>query len=82
MRTLRTTRRTVKKEPEVAEAAGPALDYLENVLGKFDDGPFFLGQLSVVDIAYGPFVEQFQILFPALKNYDITAGRPKLLKWI
>jgi len=71
-----------KPEPEVAEAAGPALDYLENALGKFDDGPFFLGQLSVVDIAYGPFVEQFQIIFLALKNYDITAGRPKLLKWI
>jgi len=71
-----------KPEPEVAEAAGPALDYLENSLGKFDDGPFFLGELSVVDIAYGPFVERFQIAFPALKNYDITADRPKLLKWI
>lgn len=71
-----------KPEAEVAEAAGPAFDYLENALGKFADGPFFLGQLSVVDIAYGPFVERFQIVFPALKNYDITANRPKLLKWI
>ena len=27
-------------------AAG--FDYLENALGKFDDGPFFLGQFSLV----------------------------------
>jgi len=71
-----------KPEPEAAQEAGPALDYLENALGKFADGPFLLGQFSVVDIAYGPFFERFQVVFPALKNYDITAGRPKLLKWI
>nr|AHA46530.1 lambda class glutathione S-transferase [Larix kaempferi] len=71
-----------KPEPEVAQEAGPALDYLENALGKFADGPFFLGEFSVVDIAYGPFVERFQIAYPVLKNYDITADRPKLLKWI
>lgn len=28
--------------------AAPVLDYLENALYKFDDGPFFLGQLSLV----------------------------------
>lgn len=71
-----------KPEPEVAQEAGPVFDYLENALGKFADGPFFLGQLSGVDIAYGPFVERFHIVFPALKNYDITANRPKLLTWI
>jgi len=71
-----------KPEPEAPQEAGPALDYLENALGKFADGPFLLGQLSVVDIAYGPFVERFQVVFPVLKNYDITADRPKLLKWI
>nr|WAA68432.1 lambda class glutathione S-transferases [Pinus yunnanensis] len=71
-----------KPDSEAAQEAGPALDYLENALGKFSDGPFLLGQLSVADIAYGPFVERFQVAFPALKNYDITAGRPKLLKWI
>jgi len=71
-----------KPDSEAAQEAGPALDYLENALGKFSDGPFLLGQFSVADIAYGPFVERFQVAFPALKNYDITAGRPKLLKWI
>jgi len=71
-----------KPEPEVVQEVGPALDYLENALGKFADGPFFLGQLSLVDIAYGPFFERYQIVFPVLKNYDITANRPKLLKWI
>nr|ACN40973.1 unknown [Picea sitchensis] len=71
-----------KPEPEAPQEAGPALDYLENALGKFADGPFLLGQLSAVDIAYGPFVERFQVVFPVLKNYDITADRPKLLKWI
>ena len=34
------------------------------------------------DVAYIPFVERFQIAFSALWNYDITAGRPKLAKWI
>jgi len=71
-----------KPEPEVVQESGPAFDYLENALGKFADGPFFLGQFSVVDIAYAPFVERFQIVFPRLKNYDITVDRPKLLKWI
>lgn len=71
-----------KPEAEVAQEVGPALDYLENALGKFADGPFFLGELSVVDIAYGPFVERFQIVYPVLKNYDITADKPKLSKWI
>ena len=28
--------------------AGPALDYLEKALGKFADGPFFLGEFSLV----------------------------------
>lgn len=72
----------IKPETEVAEAAAPALDYLENALGKFSDGPFFLGEFSMVDIAYAGLFERFQIVYPALKNYDITIGRPKLLKWI
>lgn len=71
-----------KPEPEVAQESGPAFDYLEDALGKFADGPFFMGPFSIVDIAYAPFVERFQIVFPRLKNYDITADRPKLLKWI
>eukprot|EP01018_Ginkgo_biloba_P020954 Gb_12086 [translate_table: standard] len=71
-----------KPESEAGQEVGPALDYLENALGKFDDGPFFLGQFSLVDIAYAPFVERYQVVFPRLKNYDITAGRSKLSKWI
>ncbi|KAL9995825.1 putative glutathione transferase [Helianthus debilis subsp. tardiflorus] len=46
-------------------------------LSKFDDGPFFLGQFSLVDIAYVPFIERFQ---PYL--LDIKVGRPKLAAWI
>ncbi|GJN08231.1 hypothetical protein PR202_ga26130 [Eleusine coracana subsp. coracana] len=59
-----------------------ALDKIEAALGKFSDGPFFLGQFSLVDIAYVPFIERFQIFFSNLKNYDITAGRPNLQKFI
>ncbi|KAK0584759.1 hypothetical protein LWI29_018127 [Acer saccharum] len=62
--------------------AGPAFDYLEKALHKFDDGPFFLGQFSLVDIAYIPFVEGFQIFLSEAFKYDITAGRPKLAAWI
>ncbi|XP_008793694.2 protein IN2-1 homolog B-like isoform X2 [Phoenix dactylifera] len=61
---------------------GAALDKIEDALSKFDDGPFFLGQFSLVDIAYAPFMERFQILFSDVKNYDITKGRPKLALWI
>ncbi|KHN02381.1 Glutathione S-transferase L3 [Glycine soja] len=62
--------------------AGPAFDYLENALGKFGDGPFFLGQFSWVDIAYVPFVERFQLVFADVFKHDITEGRPKLATWI
>ncbi|CAA6658227.1 unnamed protein product [Spirodela intermedia] len=55
---------------------------LEEALSKFDDGPFFLGQFSLVDIAYAPFIERFQPFFAEVKNYDITKGRPKLTLWI
>ncbi|KAF8396656.1 hypothetical protein HHK36_018280 [Tetracentron sinense] len=57
-------------------------DYLETALSKFDDGHFFLGQFSLVDIAYAPFIERFQPLALDLKKYDITTGRPKLVSWI
>ncbi|CDP04322.1 unnamed protein product [Coffea canephora] len=61
---------------------GAAFDYLENALGKFDDGPFFLGTFSLVDVAYAPFVERFQLFASDVKKYDVTGGRPKLAAWI
>lgn len=70
-----------KTENPVVEV-GPQFDYLENALGKFDDGPFFLGQFSLVDIAYASFVERFELILSDVWNYDITVGRPRLAKWI
>ncbi|MQM02531.1 hypothetical protein Taro_035293 [Colocasia esculenta] len=61
---------------------GPSYDRIEDSLSKFDDGPFFLGQFSLVDAAYAPFIERFQPLFAEVRNYDITKGRPKLALWI
>ncbi|XP_059667743.1 glutathione S-transferase L3-like isoform X2 [Cornus florida] len=61
---------------------GPTFDYIEAALHKYDDGPFFLGQFSLVDIAYAPFVGRFQIFLQHIWKYDITAGRPKLTTWI
>ncbi|KAK9126871.1 hypothetical protein Scep_015717 [Stephania cephalantha] len=61
---------------------GTPFDYLENALAKFDDGPFFLGQFSLVDIAYAPFIERYQPYLLEVKEYDITEGRPKLAIWI
>lgn len=59
------------------------LDKIEESLSKFEDGPFFLGRdFSLVDIAYAPFIERFQIFFSDVKKYDITTGRPKLTAWI
>ncbi|KAI4300203.1 hypothetical protein L6164_033605 [Bauhinia variegata] len=64
------------------QLSSASFDNLENALGKFDDGPFFLGQFSLVDIAFITFVERFQIVFTELYKHDITAGRPKLAAWI
>ncbi|XP_061348565.1 glutathione S-transferase L3-like isoform X2 [Gastrolobium bilobum] len=62
--------------------AGTAFDYIETALSKYDHGPFFLGQFSLVDIAYVPFIERFQPFLMDVKNYDIKMGRPKLAVWI
>ncbi|XP_019076195.1 glutathione S-transferase L3 isoform X3 [Vitis vinifera] len=59
-----------------------AFDYLETALSKFNDGPFFLGQFSLVDIAFAPFIERFHPLLLDVKKCDITSGRPKLVSWI
>ncbi|XP_061353928.1 glutathione S-transferase L3-like [Gastrolobium bilobum] len=71
---------SLKGDP--VKEASPSFEYLENALGKFDDGPFFLGQFSLVDIAYIPFVERFQIVFAEVFKHDITEGRPKLAAWL
>ncbi|KAI4349224.1 hypothetical protein L6164_009842 [Bauhinia variegata] len=70
------------KGGDPVQQASPAFDYLENALGKFDDGPFLLGQFSWVDVAYIPFVERFQVVFSEVFKHDITKGRPKLAAWI
>ncbi|GKV05715.1 hypothetical protein SLEP1_g17691 [Rubroshorea leprosula] len=77
---VRTVFSSFKGDP--AKETGPVFDYLENALHKFDDGPFFLGQFSLVDIAYITFVERFQIFLSEVFKIDITAGRPKLAVWI
>ncbi|GER42536.1 glutathione S-transferase family protein [Striga asiatica] len=64
------------------DGAGAAFDEIEVALSKFDDGPFFLGKFSLVDIAYVPFIERFQAFFSEVKNYDITGGRPKFAAWV
>ncbi|XP_031091935.1 protein IN2-1 homolog B-like [Ipomoea triloba] len=61
---------------------GAAFDSIETALSKYGDGPFFLGQFSLVDIAYAPFIERFQLFLLEVKSYDITTGRPKLAAWI
>ncbi|KAK7343245.1 hypothetical protein VNO77_11844 [Canavalia gladiata] len=63
-------------------ALGTAFDYIETALSKYDHGPFFLGQFSLVDIAYAPFIERFQLFLMEVKGYDIKMGRPKLAAWI
>ncbi|XP_010253430.1 PREDICTED: glutathione S-transferase L3-like isoform X2 [Nelumbo nucifera] len=67
---------------DAEKEVGAALDHLETSLSKFDDGPFFLGQFSLVDIAYAPFIERFRPFILEVKKYDITTGRPKLAGWI
>eukprot|EP00249_Psilotum_nudum_P032044 c47156_g1_i1 orf=232-951(+) len=86
--TLRTAAITVLKLPElnadvINEVVGPTLNFLEAALGKFaDEGPFFIGQLSVVDFAYIPFLERYHMLFSEWGDCDITEGRPKITRWM
>ncbi|KAH9608553.1 hypothetical protein KSS87_002715 [Heliosperma pusillum] len=70
-----------KAEGMNAEAYG-AFDYIEDALSMFDDGPFFLGQFSLVDIAYVPFFERYHPFLLEVKKYDLTSGRPRLAAWI
>ncbi|GAB2250637.1 hypothetical protein Droror1_Dr00016887 [Drosera rotundifolia] len=70
------------KDEGINEETGAALDYIETALSKFTDGPFFLGQFSLVDVAHAPFIERFKPFLLEVKKYDITSGRPKLAAWI
>ncbi|XP_076947075.1 glutathione S-transferase L3-like [Bidens hawaiensis] len=66
---------------DVVKEGGVAFDYLESALQKYE-GPFFLGDISLVDFVYIPFVERFQLFIQEGFKYDITSGRPNLAKWI
>ncbi|KAL4591963.1 hypothetical protein LXL04_004940 [Taraxacum kok-saghyz] len=66
---------------DAIKEAGVAFDYLESALEKFE-GPFLLGEISLVDFVYIPFVERFHLFFQEVLKYDITSGRPKLATWI
>lgn len=72
----------LRSEGPMTTEAVAALDKIDSALLKFDDGPFFLGQLNLVDIAYAPFIEGFQIFFAGIKNCDITQGRVHIQKFI
>ncbi|KAL8145750.1 hypothetical protein AgCh_003773 [Apium graveolens] len=72
---------TFFKADEMSEAAA-AFDYIETSLATYNDGPFFLGQFSLVDIAYAPFIERFQPFLLEVRQYDITKQRSKLATWI
>ncbi|WOL14853.1 hypothetical protein Cni_G23634 [Canna indica] len=77
-----TVMKDIPAKGDVSGDVDAAFDKLEEALSKFSDGPFFLGQFSLVDIAYAPFIERYQTILHSLKNYDITQGRPKLALWI
>ncbi|XP_027365002.1 protein IN2-1 homolog B-like isoform X2 [Abrus precatorius] len=62
--------------------AGTTFDYMETALSKYDHGPFFLGQFSLVDIAYAPFIERFQLFLMEVKDYDIKMGRIKIMRLV
>ncbi|KAF0903956.1 hypothetical protein E2562_030088 [Oryza meyeriana var. granulata] len=67
---------------DLSDETVAALDKIEAALSKFSVGPFFLGQLSLVDIAYVTILERVQIYYSHLRNYEITKGRANLEKFI
>ncbi|VAH89594.1 unnamed protein product [Triticum turgidum subsp. durum] len=72
----------LRSKGDVSNEAAAAVDKIEAALGKFSDGPFFLDQFSLVDIAYVPFIERFQIFYSGIKKDDLAKGRPNLHKFI
>ncbi|KAF7110847.1 hypothetical protein CFC21_110921 [Triticum aestivum] len=72
----------LRSKGDVTDEAVAAVDKIEATLGKFSDGPFFLGQFSLVDIAYVPFIERLQISYSGIKNCDIVGGRPNIGRFI
>uniref|UniRef100_A0A453IC68 GST N-terminal domain-containing protein n=1 Tax=Aegilops tauschii subsp. strangulata TaxID=200361 RepID=A0A453IC68_AEGTS len=72
----------LRSKGDVSDEAAAAVDKIEAALGKFSDGPFFLGQFSLVDMAYVPFIERFQIFYSGIKKDDLAKGRPNLHKFI
>ncbi|XP_037470277.1 protein IN2-1 homolog B-like, partial [Triticum dicoccoides] len=72
----------LRSKGDVTDEVVAAVDKIEAALGKFSDGPFFLDQFSLVDIAYVPFIERLQISYSGIKNYDIVGGRPNLGRFI
>jgi glutathione S-transferase len=67
---------------EMSDEAVSALDKIEASLSMFSDGPFFLGQFSLADIAYVTILERVQIYYSHVRNYEITKDRPNLEKFI
>ncbi|KAM0839180.1 hypothetical protein ACQ4PT_060468 [Festuca glaucescens] len=67
---------------DMSDEAVAALDKIEAALSKFSDGPFFLGQLSLADIAYVTILERLQIYYSHVRNYEIAKDRPNLEKFI
>ena len=69
--------------PAAMAAASKALDRLEEALGeeRGDDGPFFNGPaLSLVDAAYAPFLQRFDIVEPLLQT-GLLNGFPRVRAW-
>ncbi|TVU47479.1 hypothetical protein EJB05_07082 [Eragrostis curvula] len=67
---------------DMSEETVAALDKIEIALTKFNDGPFFIGQFSLADIAFVTILERVQIYYYHLRNYEITKGRPNLQRFI
>uniref|UniRef100_A0ACD5YQ64 Uncharacterized protein n=1 Tax=Avena sativa TaxID=4498 RepID=A0ACD5YQ64_AVESA len=67
---------------DMSDEAVASLDKIEAALSKFSDGPFFLGQLSLADIAYVTILERIQIYYSHLRSYEIAQGRPNVAKFI
>lgn len=69
---------------EKLAAAGKALDRLEAALGQqreINDGPYFNGaQLSLVDAAYAPFLQRFQIVEEVCRT-GLLDAYPLVKQW-
>jgi glutathione S-transferase len=79
---MRNTSLTMEEKEMQSANFEAKLDGLEDFLAlTSDESPFFLNEISGLDVESVPTLERWRYQLPLIKDLDITDGRPNLKKW-